>query len=92
MKEKFFLMLVAALALRAMPGCSNVQEHETLYEDAHLESTAAGSATQDKYRIEEPLALGENPTLADYLRYAALEVVAGVRLVFWPLEVDFVYV
>ena len=82
-------MLVAALALTAVPGCSNVQEHETLYEDAHLESIAVGSATQDKYKVEEPAALGENPTLSDYLRYAALNN-AGLKAAFeqWKAAVE----
>lgn len=89
MKEKFLLMLVAALALTAMPGCSNVQEHEVHYGGAHFQSTAAGSATEDEYRIEEPPALGENPTLSDYLRYAALNN-AGLKAAFeqWKAAVE----
>ena len=89
MKEKFHFIIVVELTLTAMLGCSNVQEHETLYEDVRLEPVTAGSSAQDKYRTEEPFTLGENPTLSDYLRYAALNN-AGLQAAFeqWKVAVE----
>ncbi|MFC1737448.1 TolC family protein [Planctomycetota bacterium] len=89
MKEKFHFIIVVELTLTAMLGCSNVQEHEMLYNDARLEPIAAESAAEGKYTMKEPLTLGENPTLADYLRYAALNN-AGLQAAFeqWKVAVE----
>jgi cobalt-zinc-cadmium efflux system outer membrane protein len=101
-KKKIFI-ITAALMMFAASGCSNPSENGSL--KASPERSRRGEAFGDSYQSlaavepvagdmsdvpqQENISLGENPTLSDYLRYAALNN-AGLKAAFerWSMAIQ----
>ncbi len=98
MREKLILVFIATPMMLAVLGCSNLpvegkraSRHAQAPLKAESAPTTVESGVWDTHHAtqEEPPALGENPTLSDYLRYAALNN-AGLKAAFeqWKMAVE----
>jgi cobalt-zinc-cadmium efflux system outer membrane protein len=89
-KKKIFI--VVAIMAFAVSGCSSPPESDSL-KDRPLDTRYSVQDTHQESRIKNQesrnISLGENPTLSDYLRYAALNN-AGLKAAFeqWRTAVE----
>jgi cobalt-zinc-cadmium efflux system outer membrane protein len=84
MNKKKIFIVVAIMAV-AVSGCSNPPESNSL----KARPLDTRSSIQDTRQESRNISLGENPTLSDYLRYAALNN-AGLKAAFeqWRMAVE----
>lgn len=95
MKEKIIFMFVAALIMLAASGCTSLDGGGDLkgenFKDGNHPPTKVKPTVTDLSvaPLEDTVPLGENPTLSDYLRYAALNN-AGLKAAFeqWSIAVQ----
>jgi len=103
MKEKKIIVLITATLMITMLGCSTSRDslRRNLHESDGLKGGALGNSNRPLTKVEpaegnmsdesrhENFSLGENPTLSDYLRYAALNN-AGLKAAFeqWKMAVE----
>jgi len=94
MNRKKIFIVVAIMAF-AVSGCSNPPENGNLKEKAFGDDNQSSAAVEPVVgdmsvaQQEESISLGDNPTLSDYLRIAALNN-AGLRAAFeqWRMAVQ----
>ena len=91
MKEKKQFILVMLLVVFVMLGCSANPQDSRLKSDSVDVYWVGDGDQRDTYRASEGenTSLGENPTLSDYLRVAALNN-AGLKAAFekWKMAVE----
>ena len=95
MKKKIIFIYAAALMMFAASGCSSSPENSNLKDKAFGDGNQLPVAVESVTRgmsgapQEENTSLGENPTLSDYLRYAALNN-AGLKAAFerWSMAIQ----
>lgn len=91
MNRKILFMLISASMVFLALGCSTVPAGRDSHVPVKTDLSSAGPAGRDEYHFSQEAAptLGENPTLSDYLRVAALNN-AGLKVAFeqWRMALE----